>query len=43
MRRSYLEDPSGAYPRVLVLMSMASECLSWDDDLVDVRGAVVLY
>ena len=43
MRCSYLEDPSGAYPRVLVLISMALGCLGWDNDLVDVRGVIVLY
>ena len=43
MRRSYLEDPSRAYPRVPVSISMALGCLGWDDNLVDVRGVVVLY
>jgi len=28
MRRSYLKDPSKAYPRVLVLISIVLGCLS---------------
>jgi len=43
MRCSYLGDPSGAYPRVPMLISMALGCLGWDNNLVDVHGAVVLY
>ena len=34
MRHSYLKDPSGAYPRVLVLIFIASGCLDWDNSLI---------
>jgi hypothetical protein len=40
---SYLEDLSRAYPRVLVLISIALGCLGWDNNLVDVYGVIVLY
>jgi len=40
---SYLKDPSKAYPRVLVLISIASGCLDWDNNLVDVCGVIILY
>ena len=43
MRRSYLEDPSGAYPRVLVLIFMVLGCLGWDNNLVNIYRVVVLY
>jgi len=43
MRYSYLKDPSKAYFRVLMLISIALGCLSWDNDLVDIYGAIVLY
>jgi len=43
VRRSYLKDPSGAYLRVLVSISMASGCLGWDNNLVDVYRVIVLY
>jgi len=43
MRRSYLKDPSRAYPRVLVLISIALGCLGWDNNLVNIYGVVVLY
>jgi hypothetical protein len=43
MRRSRLDDPSGAYPKVLASISMALGCLGWDNDLVDVYGVAVLY
>jgi len=43
MRCSYLGDPSGVYPRVPVLISMALRCLGWDNNLVDVCRAVILY
>jgi len=43
MRRSHLVDPRGAYPRVLVLISIALGCLGWDNNLVDIRGVIILY
>ena len=43
MRCSYLEDPSRAYSRVLVLISIVLGYLGWDNNLVDVYRAVVLY
>ena len=43
MRYSYLKDPSEAYPKVLVLISIVLGCLGWDNDLVDVCGVAVLY
>ena len=43
MRYSYLEDPSRAYPRVLVLISIALGCLGWDNNLVDIYRVVILY
>jgi len=43
MRCSYLGDPSGAYPRVPMSISIALGCLGWDDNLIDVRGAIILY
>ena len=43
MRYSYLENPSGAYPRVPVLISIALGCLGWDNNLVNVYGVIVLY
>jgi len=43
MRCSCLGDPSGAYFRVPVLISIALGCLGWDNNLVDVYGAVILY
>jgi len=43
MRYSYLGDPSRVYPRVPILISMALRYLGWDNNLVDIYGAVVLY
>jgi len=43
MRRFYLEDPSRAYPRVPVLISIVLGCLGWDNNLVETRRAVILY
>ena len=43
MRYSYLRDPSKAYPRVPMSISMALGCLGWDNNLVDIYGAIVLY
>ena len=43
MRCSYLKDPSTAYTRVLVLISMALGCLGWDNNLVDIYGVIILY
>ena len=34
MRYSYLKDPSGAYPKVLVLISIALGYLDWDNNLI---------
>jgi hypothetical protein len=42
-RCSYSENPFGVYSRFLVLISIALGCLGWDNDLVDIYGAVVLY
>jgi len=43
MRYSYLGDPSGAYPRVPISISITSVYLGWDNNLIDVCGAIVLY
>jgi len=43
VRYSYLEGPSRAYPKVLVLISIALGCLGWDNDLVNVYGIIILY
>ena len=43
MRRSYLENLSRAYPRVLVLISIALGYLGYDNNLVDVYRVAVLY
>jgi len=40
---SYLKDPSGAYPRVLMLISIALGCLGWDNNLIDIYGVIILY
>ena len=34
MHYSYLKDPSRVYPRVLVLIFIASGCLDWDNGLI---------
>jgi len=43
VRYFYLKDPSRAYPRVIVLISMALGCLGWDNNLVDIYGVIILY
>ena len=43
MRRSYLKDPRGVYPRVLVLISIALGYLGRDNNLVDIYRAIILY
>jgi len=43
VRCSYLEDPSRAYPKVLVLISIVLGCLGWDNNLVDIYRVVILY
>ena len=43
MRCFCLEDPSRAYSRVLKLISITSEYLYWEDDLIGSYRAVVLY
>ena len=43
MRYSYLEDLSRAYPRVLVLISIALGCLGYNNNLVDIYRAIILY
>ena len=43
MRHSYLEDPSRAYSKVLVLIFIASECLGQNNNLVDIYKTVILY
>ena len=43
MRYSYLEDPKGAYPRVLISIPMALECLDWDNNLIGTYRAIILY
>jgi len=43
MRYSYLGDPSKAYPRVLVLISIALGCLGWNNNLVNIYRAIILY
>ena len=43
MRYSYLEDPSRAYPRVPVSISIALGYLGWDNNLVNVYRVVILY
>ena len=43
MRHSYLEDPSRAYPKVPVLISIALGYLGQDNNLVDIYRVAVLY
>ena len=43
MHYSYLEDPSRAYARVLVLISMASGYLGWDNSLINIHKVIILY
>jgi len=43
VRYSYLEDPSGAYFKVLVLISIALGYLGWDNNLVDICRVIILY
>jgi len=43
VRYSYLEDPSGVYSRVPVLISIALGCLGWDNNLVDIYRVIILY
>jgi len=43
VRRSYLKNPSRAYPKVPVLISIALGYLGWDNSLVDVYGVIILY
>ena len=40
---SRLKDPSKAYPRVPVSISMALGYLGWDNNLVDVYRVAILY
>jgi len=39
----YLKDLSRAYPKVLVLISIALGCLGWDNNLVDIYRVIILY
>jgi len=43
VRYSYLENPSRAYPKVLILIFMALRCLGWDNNLVDIYRVIILY
>ena len=43
MHYSYLKDPSGAYPKVLVSIFIALGCFSKDNNLVDIYRVVILY
>ena len=43
MRCSYLGDPTRAYPKFLVSISIALGCLGCGNSLIGNRGAVVLH